>query len=160
MGYCIHLYDENDLEGFEEYPTPSIEKQDITMTLLDLLKMSDINTVKQLRLFLDEFISPPHEKFISNGLNTLYALGAITDINNDGKITPMGLALSKFRSLEPNCASSLIASHFYGCSRSVCDIIALSIIADGRLDSIFTPHRPDKKKSNEWNKKEVEKYKK
>jgi len=160
MGCCIHLYDEDDLEGFQEYPTPSIEKENITMTLLDLLKMSDINTVKKLRVFLDEFISPPHETFISDGLNTLYALGAITNINNDGKITPMGFALSKFRVLEPNSARSLIASHFYGCSRSVCDIVALSVIADGRLDSIFTPHRPDKKKSNEWNKKEAEKYKK
>ena len=160
MGYSIHLYDENDLEGFQEYPTPSIEKENITMTLLDLLKMSDINTVKKLRIFLDEFISPPHETFISDGLNTLYALGAITNINNDGKITPMGFALSKFRVLEPNSARSLIASHFYGCSRSVCDIIALSVIADGRMDSIFTPYRPDKKKSNEWNKKEAEKYKK
>ena len=82
------------------------------MNILDLLKMSDINTVKKLRIFLDEFISPPHETFISDGLNTLYALGAITNINNDGKITPMGFALSKFRVLEPNSARSLIASHF------------------------------------------------
>ena len=160
MGFCIHLYSEDDFEKFQEYPTPSIEKENITMTLLDLLKMSDINTVKKLRVFLDEFISPPHETFISDGLNTLYALGAITNINNDGKITPMGFALSKFRVLEPNSARSLIASHFYGCSISVCDIVALSVIADGRLDSIFTPYRPDKKKSNEWNKKEAEKYKK
>jgi HrpA-like RNA helicase len=159
-GMCIHLYSENDFERFEEFPTPSIEKQDITMNILDLLKMSDINTIKQLRLFLDEFISPPHEKFIINALNTLYALGAITDINNNGKITPMGLALSKFRSLDPNFARSLIASHFYGCSRSVCDIIALSITAEGRIDSILSKFYPDKKKSKEWNNKELAKHKK
>ena len=159
MGYCFHLYGENEFKQFEEYPIPSIEKKDITMTILDLLRMADINTVKKLRLFLDEFISPPHEKFISNGLNTLYALGAITEINGNGTLTPMGLALSKFRSLEPNSARSLIASHFYGCSRSVCDIIALSIVADGRIDSIFIKHRPDKKKTKEWNNKEFAKYK-
>ena len=159
-GLCIHLYDENDYNRFEEFPIPSIEKQDITMNILDLLKMTDINTIKQLRLFLDEFISPPHEKFIISALNTLYALGAITDINNEGKITPMGLALSKFRSLDPNFARSLIASHFYGCSRSVCDIIALAISADGRIDSIFSKYYPDKKKSKEWNNKELAKNKK
>ena len=158
MGYCIHLYDENDVEGFEEFPIPSIEKEDITMNLLDLLKMADINNVKKLRLFLDEFISPPHENFISNGLKTLYALGALTDITNEGTITPMGLALSKFRALKPNSARSLIASHFYGCSRSVCDIIALSVIADGRMDNIITAYYADKKKSNEWNKKELANY--
>jgi len=159
-GMCIHLYDENDFERFEKYPIPSIEKTDITMNILDLLKMTDINTINKVRLFLDEFISPPHEKFIINALNTLYALGAITDINNEGKITPMGLALSKFRSLEPNFARSIIASHFYGCSYSVCDIIALAITAEGRLDSIFSKYYPDKKKSKEWNNKELDKHKK
>jgi HrpA-like RNA helicase len=158
-GYCFHLYNEKDFNKFDAYPIPAIEKQDITMNMLDLLRMKDVNTIKKMRTFLDEFISPPHEKFIISGLNTLYALGAITSINNEGQITPMGLALCKFRSLEPNFARSLIASHFYGCSRSVCDIIALAIVADGRLDSIFIKYREDKKKPKEYNKKEYYKHK-
>ena len=129
------------------------------MNILDLLRMHDINTIKKMRDFLDEFISPPHEKFIINALNTLYALGAITSINNEGTITPMGHALAKFRGLTPHFARSVIASHFYGCSRAVCDIIALATIADGRLDSIFLKYRDDKKKSKDVNKKEYEKHK-
>lgn len=158
-GFCIHLYSEKEYNRFEEYPIPAIEKEDITMNILDLLRMNDINTIKKMRDFLDEFISPPHEKFIINALNTLYALGAITSINNEGTITPMGHALCKFRGLEPHFARSVIASHFYGCSRAVCDIIALATIADGRLDSIFLKYRDDKKKSKEFNKKEYEKHK-
>jgi HrpA-like RNA helicase len=158
-GYSIHLYSEKEYNRFEEYPTPAIEKEDITMNILDLLRMHDISTLKKMRDFLDEFISPPHEKFIINALNTLYALGAITSITNEGTITPMGLAICKFRALEPNFARSLIASHFYGCSKSICDIIALATIADGRLDSIFLKYRDDKKKSKEVNKKEYEKHK-
>ena len=74
-----------------------------------------------------------YNMFKRNGLDVFD--DSIIKINNDGKITPMGFALSKFRVLEPNSARSLIASHFYGCSRSVCDIIALSITAEGRIDS-------------------------
>ena len=160
-GYCFHLYNEREYSQFEHYPIPAIEKQDITTNILDLLRMKEVNTIKKMRDFLDQFISPPHEKFIINALNTLYALGAITNMNNngDGQITPMGLALCKFRALPPNFARSIIASHFYGCSRSVCDIIALATVADGRLDSIFIKYREDKKKSKDQNKKEFSKHK-
>ena len=158
-GYCFHLYNEREYSQFEHYPIPAIEKQDITMNILDLLRMKEVNTIDKMRVFLDQFISPPHEKFIINALNTLYALGAITDMNTQGKITPMGLALCKFRALSPNFARSIIASHFYGCSRSVCDIIALATISDGRLDSIFIKYREDKKKSKDQNKKEFSKHK-
>jgi HrpA-like RNA helicase len=158
-GYSIHLYNEKEFSMFDEFPIPAIEKEDITSNILDLLRMNDVNTIKKMRVFLDEFISPPHEKFIINALNTLYALGAITTINNEGSITAMGLALCKFRGLNPNFARSVIASHFYGCSRAVCDIIALATIADGRLDSIFVEYREDKKKSKEVNKKEYFKHK-
>ena len=160
-GYCFHLYNEREYSQFEHYPIPAIEKQDITMNILDLLRMKEVNTIKKMRDFLDQFISPPHEKFIINALNTLYALGAITNMNNngDGQITPMGLALCKFRALPPNFARSIIASHFYGCSRSVCDIIALATVADGRIDSIFIKYREDKKKSKDQNKKEFSKHK-
>ena len=158
-GYSIHLYNEKEYNRFDEYLIPATEKEDITTNILDLLRMNDINTIKKLRNFLDEFISPPHENFIINGLNTLYALGAITSIHNDGSITPMGLALCKFRGLYPNFARSVIASHFYGCSRAVCDIIALATVADGRLDSIFVEYKEDKKKSKEVNKKEYFKHK-
>lgn len=158
-GYCIHLYSEKEYNNFEKYPTPAIEKEDITMNILDLLRMQDINTIKKMRSFLNEFMDPPHEKFIISALNTLYALGAITSISDMGTITPMGFALCRFRGLEPNFARSVIASHFYGCSRAVCDIIALAIVADGRLETIFTEYRDDKKKSKEYNKKEYEKHK-
>jgi len=158
-GYCFHLYNEREYSQFENYPIPAIEKQDITMNILDLLRMKEVNTIEKMRVFLDQFISPPHEKFIMNALNTLYALGAITNMNSQGQITPMGQALCKFRALPPNFARSLIASHFYGCSRSVCDIIALATVADGRIDSIFIKYREDKKKTTEQNKKEFSKHK-
>ena len=113
-GYCFHLYTKRAQEEMQAYPTPSIEKSDITGDILNLMKLPSANTVKNLRDLLDEFISPPHEKFILNSLRTLVALGAITSIQDNGTITPMGVALSKFRAIEPNHARAVIASHFYG----------------------------------------------
>jgi HrpA-like RNA helicase len=158
-GYCFHLYSKRDFEGFQKYPTPSIEKSDITGNILDIMRMKDADTVKKMRVFLDEFISPPHEKFIINSLKTLEALGAITTLGDDGIITPMGLAISKFRAISPCFARSIIASHFYGVSRSMCDIIALAHATGGRIGNFFIKYYPDKKKSAEWNKKELYRHK-
>lgn len=157
-GYCFHLYTKKEQEAFEEYPTPSIEKSDITNDILDLMKLPEANTVLGVRNLLDEFISPPHEKFILNSLRTLHALGAITNIQDAGAITPLGFALSRFRTIKANHARSLIAGHFYGVSRSVCDIIALAHETDGRIELIFQEFRPDKKKKPEVNKREMQKW--
>ena len=158
-GYCFHLYSERDFKRFQKYPTPSIEKSDITGNILDILRMDSADTIKKMRSFLDEFIDPPHEKFIINSLKTLEALGAITSLADNGVITPMGKAISKFRVISPCFARSIIASHFYGVSRSICDIVALSHAADGRIGNFFVKYFPDKKKSAEWNKKELNRHK-
>ena len=153
-GECYHLYSNKDYHNFEEYPIPSIEKSDITNDILDLMRIPTASTVKQIRNLLNEFISPPHEKFILNSLRTLQALGAITDITPSGHITQMGLALTRFRAIKVNYARALIASYFYGCARSVCDIIALVTVADGMINTIFLNYYADKKKTPEMNKKE------
>ena len=157
-GYCIHLYSEDTYKNFEEYPTPSIEKSDITNDILDLMRLPEASTIKKMRHLLNEFISPPHEKFIINSIRTLEALGAITDITPTGTITPMGFALSKFRAIKAPFARALIASFFYGCARSVCDVIALVTTVDGMIGTIYADFRPDKKKTPEWNKTEEHKH--
>jgi hypothetical protein len=121
--------------------------------------MKSADTVKTMRVFLDEFIDPPHERFIINSLKTLEALGAITSIDSHGVITPMGEAITKFRVISPCFARSIIASHFYGVSRAICDIIALSHSANGRIGNFFIKYYPDKKKGADWNKKEYNRHK-
>ena len=157
-GVCIHLYTKKEQEAFQEYPTPSIEKSDITNDILDLMKLPEAHTVLGVRSLLDEFISPPHEKFILNSLRTLHALGAITNIQDAGTITPLGFALSRFRTIKANHARSLIAGHFYGVSRSVCDIIALAHETEGRIELIFQEFRPDKRKKPDVNKREMQRW--
>lgn len=157
-GYCFHLYSQSEMKSFDEYPIPSIEKSDITNDILDLMRLPEASTIKNVRSLLDEFISPPHEKFILNSIRTLQALGAITNITPEGAITPMGFAIAKFRAIKANYARALIASYFYGCSRAICDVIALVTVADGMISSIFLEYYADKKKSPEWNKKEANRY--
>ena len=157
-GFCLHLYSEDTYKNFDEYPTPSIEKSDITNDILDLMRLPEASTIKQMRNLLNEFISPPHEKFIINSIRTLEALGAITNITPSGSITPMGFALSKFRAIKAPYARALIASYFYGCARSVCDIVALITIVNGMIETIYDEFRPDKKKTHEWNKTEELKH--
>jgi HrpA-like RNA helicase len=122
------------------------------------MRLPEASTVKTVRSLLDEFISPPHEKFILNSLRTLHALGAITNIYDAGSISPLGYALARFRSIKVNHARALIAAHFYGVSRSVCDIIALAHETDGMLELIFQEFRPDKKKKPDANKREMQRW--
>jgi len=151
-GVCFHLYTKQQASQFQKYPTPSIQKSDLTSDMLDLMKMDYINNVKQLKQFLNEFISPPKKIFINTALNTLVGLGAFTSNDDDGKITDLGYAISKFRAIKPHLAKSLIASYYYKCSRSVCDIIAMIIICDGMINSVYVDYRDDKRKSPAYNK--------
>jgi len=150
-GVCYHLYTKEHANQLQKYPTPSIQKSDITSDILDLFKLEYINNVKELKSFLNEFINPPKHIFISSSLKTLHALNCISSTKDDGTITELGFAITKFRSIKPQLAKALIASYYYKCSRSVCNIVALLIIADGMVNSIFNDFREDKKKNPKIN---------
>jgi len=153
-GVCYHLYTKAQAQQFQDYPTPEIQKTDLTSDLLDLMKLEYINNIKDLKHFLNEFISPPKKIFIESALKTLVALGAFTSKEDDGKITELGFAISKFRAIKPHLAKALIASYFNKCSRSVSDIIGLLIISDGMIKTLFMDFKENKKKSPEYNKKQ------
>lgn len=148
-GYCFHLYTKNNFDSRPQYPTPSIQKSDITNDILDLLRMKTIRTVANLRSVLKEFIAPPSEDFIGSSLRTLEAVGAINTVDDSGHITKMGFAISKFRGLPVGLARSIIASYYYGCVNEICDIVGLFLVADGKFDVIFQePRKTDANKNN------------
>ena len=159
-GVCFHLYTKEQARQFQKYPTPSIQKSDLTSDMLDLMKLDYINDIKQLKQFLNEFISPPKDIFIESGLNTLMALGAFTSKGNSGVITDLGYAISKFRAIKPHLAKSLIASYFYKCSKSVCDVICLFIACDGMISNLFIEYRDNKKKPFKYNQNQRQLYNK
>jgi len=157
-GVCFHLYTQQYQKSLQKYPTPSIQKSDITSDMLDLFRLEYINNVKDLKGFLNEFISPPKKIFIDSSLKTLHALNCITSIKDDGTITDLGYGVAKFRGLKPQLAKAIIASYYYKCSRSVCDIVALLINADGMINTIFNDFREDKKKNPKINAQKKQKF--
>ena len=158
-GFCYHLYTKEQADKFQKYPTPAIQKTDLTSDILDLMKLDYINNISDLKKFLDEFLSPPKQIFIKSSLNTLLSLECLTSIEDKGKVTDLGLAITKFRGIKPHLAKALIASYFYKCSRSVTKIISLLIISDGMINTLYMDFKPNKKKRESFNKKKEKLFK-
>jgi HrpA-like RNA helicase len=157
-GACFHLYSEKEMKKMQLYPTPDIQKSNLTSYFLDLMRLDYIKNLGDLRHLLSEFISPPVKSFVNDALKTLKTLKCITDTTNDSQITHIGKLVSQFRAIKPQMARSIIASFHYRCSKEVIKIITLLILSDGRIDSLFLPFRPDKKKNKANNDKEKKKY--
>ena len=145
-GVCYHLYTEEQFNHFIDYPIPDMQKTDLSDKMMDLLRSDNIHNIGELRSFLKELIDPPEENFITSGLMILYGLDAITSMDNDGVLTPLGLAMSLFRGVKLIHARSIISAYFNHCKNEVIDIIAMIILMDGRMDNLFKKY--DEKKSS------------
>jgi HrpA-like RNA helicase len=160
-GYCYRLYTEEEYNKFPDFPTPDIQKTDITSDILDIYSLEYIKNTKDVKNFLNKLISPPNELFIKSALNKLYALGALSNSNNNGTLTNLGKALSKFRAIEPNFAKCILASYYYHCKYDIIYIILIAIQIDSRIDNLFERFTPSKRNlSNSSIKKEMEELKK
>ena len=109
-GECFRLYTEQEFEKFKEYSTPEIQKTDITSDILDLFKLPYIKNIGDLKKYLNTLMDPPKNDFIISSIIKLSALGAISSDNDQGTITQMGLAISKFRKFDVHISKAIIAS--------------------------------------------------
>ncbi len=147
-GICYHLYSEIDMKKFSEYPIPSIQKSDLTMDLLDIMKIEYVKNVGDLKQLLGSMISPPSQIFIDSALHNLYLNGAISSKDDNGILTPLGRAYSSFSGLNLQMARSIIASYYYHCKYDVIAIMAIIAELGGRMDGLYTKFKP-KFKMNE-----------
>jgi HrpA-like RNA helicase len=158
-GVCYRLYTEEEFNKFKKFPTPDIQKTDITSDILDVFSLNYIKNTSDVRKFLQNLISPPSDDFIISSLNKLEVLGAVNNISNSGIVTDLGKAITQFRAIEPNFAKSILASYYYYCKYEVINIVLISIQIDGRIDSLFEKYYPkDKRLSEKEIKKEKEEY--
>ena len=157
-GFCYRMYTEEEFNKFHEYPVPDIQKTDITSDILDIYLLDYIKNTGDMRKFLNNLISPPSEDFIVSSLNKLYGLGAISTLDNNGVITPLGQAISKFRAIEVNFAKSILASYEYFCKDDVINIIVIAMKLDSRIDNLFDI-QINKRSSESIQKKEIERIK-
>ena len=155
-GICYHLYSKKEEEQFQEYPTPSIQKSDLTMAVLDLMRIHYIKNVKDVKKLLSEMMSPPEQKFIDSALLNLYSMEAISSKDDDGKISELGLAISGFSGLSIQMSRAIIASYYYYCKHEVIPIVVIIGLLNGRIEGLYSRYRPYKrnKSSNSQLKKE------
>ena len=157
-GFCYRMYTEEEFNKFHEYPVPDIQKTDITSDMLDIYLLDYVKNNGDMRKFLNNLISPPSEDFIISSLNKLHGLGAISTLDNNGVITPLGQAISKFRAIEVNFAKSILASYEYFCKDDLINIIIIAMKLDSRIDNLFDI-QINKRLSESIQKKEVERIK-
>ena len=159
-GICYHLYSEGDLKKFSEYPIPSIQKSDLTMDLLDIMKIEYVKNIGDLKQLLSNMISPPSQIFVDSALHNLYLNEAITSKENDGTLTTLGRAYSSFSGLSLQMARSIIASYYYHCKYDVIAIMVIIADLGGRMDNLYARFKPRFKMNESEFKKEVQMYEK
>ena len=115
-----------------------------------------IKNIKELRSFLNELIQPPYESFVLNALNKLYALDCVTSLKDNGKLTEIGKAIGKFRTLEPNISKILLLSYYNNCVDEIVIIMTLIQATDSRMESLFL----DTSRDNRINTNKVEQKRK
>ena len=148
-GTCYRLYTEQEFNNFPDHNVVDIKKNDVTNLILNFLSMNDVNNIKNLKNVLSELIEPPENNFVSSALNTLYAIGCITGINDNDSITNIGLKILQFR--KPGniqLSLSMLRSFLYKCDYEMADLAAILTIADGQLTNILPEFRTNEKNFN------------
>jgi HrpA-like RNA helicase len=144
-GYCYHLYTEKEFEGFHDYPIPDIQKTDLTDFVLDMLKLPYIQNVDDIQSkILNYLIDPPSEAFVQNAIHNLYALQCIDKDTKEGKVTELGIALSKFRGIPLHFAKAILTSYYLNCKYDLMEIYCIYVALDGKIKDLFEEPRKRK----------------
>jgi HrpA-like RNA helicase len=159
-GVCYHLYSEKELESFIDYPLPSILKSNLTMDILDIMKIEYIKNFGDVRKLLNEMITPPEPKFIDSAILNLYSMEAISSKDDKAVLTDLGKAMTLFSGIPIYFARAIIASYYYHCKYEIIQIIVITELLKGRIEYLYTDYKPKTKLSESDYKKETEKFKK
>lgn len=127
-GKCYRLYPESEFERFAEGTVPEIQRCQMASTILQLKALG----VQNVHRF--HYLSPPPSWAMINGLELLYALGAIDETSQ--LTSPLGLQMAEFP-LPPMHSKCLLKSAEFGCSTEMVTIVAMMQIQD----VFITPYR-------------------
>jgi pre-mRNA-splicing factor ATP-dependent RNA helicase DHX15/PRP43 len=157
-GICYHLYSEKELSTFSKYPLPSIQKSDITLDILDIMKIPYIKNLSDVKNLLNEMMSPPEQKFIDSAVLNLYTMEAISSKDDNAILTDLGKGISSFSGIPIYLARAIIASYYYHCKYDVIPIVVITLLLGGRIEGIYLDYKPKTKLSESDYKKEAEKF--
>ena len=114
-GTCYRLYSEEDFNNRDNFQKPEIARSNLDHVVLTMKKIG-ISDVANF-----DFIDPPDKKAIKQAIDTLILLGALDEEEN---ITEIGNQMSELP-LKPELARMLIEAEKYGCTESICTIVAM-----------------------------------
>lgn len=124
-GICIRLYDEQDFLSRSEFTDPEITRTHLSSVILQMLSLGLGN------IYQFEFVEPPEDKFIKDGLRLLEELQATKVVSGRTQLTGLGRKMAKLP-LDPKYACMLLAAKEYSCVFEVMVITAGLSVQDPR----------------------------
>lgn len=124
-GICIRLYSEQDFLSRDEFTDPEITRTHLSSVILQMLSLG-LGEIDQF-----EFIEPPQEKFIKDGVRLLQELQAVEQHRGQLSLTPLGQNMAKLP-LDPKYACMLLAAKEGDCVYEVMVITAGLSVQDPR----------------------------
>lgn len=149
-GTCYHLVTQEEFNSLEQFPTPDILRQDITLELVKIILVTNEKTLDAGVNQLSELMDPPKKKYIDYSINLLQFYNIISD----GVLTKLGNDISSFSSLSLNRALFLLYSYQLYCAKEASIIIAMMETLGGKFTNIFLK---DEKKNKSYDKM-IDKY--
>lgn len=116
-GISYLLLTKDQFNSLQKYPEPEILKQDITIDILKIFQITDVDPKK----FLNQLMDPPHKSFV----NISFKLFKLYKLVIDNKLTKLGYDITKFSSLPLNRILFLIYSYQLHCAREASIILAM-----------------------------------
>jgi ATP-dependent helicase HrpA len=125
-GICIRLYTEEDFEGRPAFTDPEIQRTNLASVLLQMASL-ELGSMENF-----PFLDPPDSRAVSDGLNLLRELGALSTSRLDGdRLTKLGRTMATLPT-DPRLARMLLAADRLGCLADVLVIVAAMSIQDPR----------------------------
>ena len=121
-GVCVRLYSEEDFEARPEFTDPEIHRTNLASVILQM-KLLGFGDIEEF-----PFLSPPDDRYISDGYRLLQELQAVDDERN---ITKPGREIAKLP-VDPRLARILLAAAEHHCLRELLVIVAVLAIQDPR----------------------------
>ena len=136
-GIAIRLYSEEDFNSRPEFTDPEILRTNLAAVILQMIAIGVVREPGDISRF--PFVQPPASRAISDGVNLLRELGALTERtrrkgrggNNSATLTAIGRAMAAFP-VDPRLARMIIEGGRRGCAKEMMVLAAALTIQDPR----------------------------
>jgi pre-mRNA-splicing factor ATP-dependent RNA helicase DHX15/PRP43 len=134
-GMCYHLYTEQEFNNMRKSSEPDILEKNIVMESLMLLTLPTIKTIPKLINLMEQLIDSPKSNYVNTSIRLLKEYKLIDD---NEKITNLGIRVSHFNSLELNMALGLIISYENYCAKEFCDMLGIIESIGFKIKNLFS----------------------